>query len=1564
MDLRSISIIASFVLFGLVILASPCVAQTSQTSNQEIVELKPNQAVERTLKGGETDVFQIKLKARQFMHVKVEPSQSFDLVVTLFAPDGKQLVAMDGKNGRLWRQALSCVAQSAGPHRLEIKAYGATAIEGSYTAKVFDLRDPWGADTKRVEAEKALAEGRRLFEEAGTTAGAAKQFEIALALWREIGDSYWEAVTLTNLGWTQTNLSQTDNAIASHTDALKLFQKLKDRTGESKAANGLCLVHDYAGKPETAREFCEKALAIRRELKDRRGEGSTLFLLGMVNVHLRNTDKARECFEQALTINQEFKDRSGEREMQYRLGLSYLISKDYQKAQPHMEQALRIDRETNDQPSEAQALNLLSLIHERLFQYGTAQEYSERALDLNRKLKNPTAEIDTLLGLGTISSKLFQPAQAQGHYQLALARSRELKDRPREAQALEGLSAINLTSQRPDAARDDLELQLVISREIADQDREAHTLISLGIVYFQLHQFDRAFDYGEQGLALARKIKSESNEAYALAILGQNYAERGQGDKALGYLDHALRLRRKLNDRQGEAQLLGTLGIASMDLGDYSKAKEYYTQALSIAQTLPARQAETSALGNLGLVCILLGNYQEALDYFEQQRVLTKKIENRRRERDALTGMGLTYSMMGKYEHALEPYQTSLAISLALGDRHGEGSTLNYLGGVYANLGQYDRAREHHEKALVIAREVKNRSGESGSLTSLGGVYSNLSQYEKARQYYEESLIVVRGLADRRSEPSVLNGLGGVYFSLGQYEKAREYHEQALAIAREVKFPLAQVGPLNGLGFDYLSLNQYDKAKQYFEQGLALSRELKYKAAQIDPLLGFGLVSDDLSQSGKAMEFYQQSLTLIKELKNPRAEGISLNALGNAYLQLKQYDKARLYFEQALTIARQVKNKSDEANALINLGEVSLKLAQYGKARGSYDQALGLAREVASRSSESFALNGLGDVYQKLNQLGKAGEYYQQALIIARESGSKKLEGRVLWNLMELTTQQRNRRLAIFYGKQAINAFQAVRGNITSFDKESQHSFLKDKEPAYRALAALLISQNRLPEARAILDLLKEEEFASSSLGRGETRGVPLANAEARAIKTANNIVQVGREYDELFRKKESLDDPGRRRLKALYDELGVANGLHTKALAALSANSRRGDRYEDVSQEAKKFQADLRDLGAGTVALYTVIVTNEKGKTTDGLIILLTPSFEKAYTIDVADFDKTVRDFQIALKNPYLDPLPLAQRLYRKVFLQPSGVHDSTLAADLDTYFKDREDKTLMWHQDGVLRYLPMAALHDGQQYLVEKYRNTIFSRESGARLNADPKTHWTALGLGVSEPREEAGVRFTALSGTEEELKRIIRSEDSPHGVLPGIVKINKDFTREAMLDGLLLGSHPVVHISSHYSFQSADTEHSFLLLGQGRWTVAEMRKETTLFSGVDLVTLSACDTAMGGANGKDAEGFAFKVQDLGAKAVIASLWPVDDIGTQVLMPQFYRLRETGLTKAEAFQRAQLALLRGEVKDAPGVPRSSEVVGGDQPGSGLTRYVRDAQRPLAHPYYWAPFILIGNWK
>ena len=128
---------------------------------------------------------------------------------------------------------------------------------------------------------------------------------------------------------------------------------------------------------------------------------------------------------------------------------------------------------------------------------------------------------------------------------------------------------------------------------------------------------------------------------------------------------------------------------------------------------------------------------------------------------------------------------------------------------------------------------------------------------------------------------------------------------------------------------------------------------------------------------------------------------------------------------------------------------------------------------------------------------------------------------------------------------------------------------------------------------------------------------------------------------------------------------------------------------------------------------------------------------------------------------------------------------------------------------------------------------------------------------------------------------------------------------------------GKHPIIHIASHFKFNAEKEETSFLLLGDGSYlSLEEMQNSPGIFESVELLTLSACDTASVGANGKEVEGLAFVAQDLGAKDVVASLWPVADERTEVLMREFYQLKGANpqWLKAEALRQAQIALLKGK--------------------------------------------------
>ena len=178
---------------------------------------------------------------------------------------------------------------------------------------------------------------------------------------------------------------------------------------------------------------------------------------------------------------------------------------------------------------------------------------------------------------------------------------------------------------------------------------------------------------------------------------------------------------------------------------------------------------------------------------------------------------------------------------------------------------------------------------------------------------------------------------------------------------------------------------------------------------------------------------------------------------------------------------------------------------------------------------------------------------------------------------------------------------------------------------------------------------------------------------------------------------------------------------------------------------------------------------------------------------------------------------------------------------------------------------------------------------------------------------------------------------------GVLPGEAHFDFDFTASQLRDALDK-SYPVLHIASHFVFKPGSESNSFLLLGDGKQlTLRDLKDDDFRFREVDLITLSACETAVGGgndANGLEIEGFGALAQKQGAKSVIATLWSVADKSTGILMQNLYRIREQtkGMTKVESLREAQLGFINGSVKSPP-------------------------EYSYTHPFFWAPFILMGNW-
>ena len=197
--------------------------------------------------------------------------------------------------------------------------------------------------------------------------------------------------------------------------------------------------------------------------------------------------------------------------------------------------------------------------------------------------------------------------------------------------------------------------------------------------------------------------------------------------------------------------------------------------------------------------------------------------------------------------------------------------------------------------------------------------------------------------------------------------------------------------------------------------------------------------------------------------------------------------------------------------------------------------------------------------------------------------------------------------------------------------------------------------------------------------------------------------------------------------------------------------------------------------------------------------------------------------------------------------------------------------------------------------------------------------------------------------------------------------------------MKDALQHGKgYSLVHVASHFRFTAGNEYDSYLLLGgseqdsdeQRHLSLAEIKSGTNIFHGVELLTLSACNTAVGSGEGSEVENFAVLAQLKGASAVIATLWPVADLSTMHLMQNFYRLHGEypGQTKIESLRQAQLSLLygcsEGDCRPTTRDARPAAVDSDAKHGISSPLFPSDPRAPYAHPFFWAPFVLVGNWR
>jgi len=837
---------------------------------------------------------------------------------------------------------------------------------------------------------------------------------------------------------------------------------------------------------------------------------------------------------------------------------------------------------------------------------------------------------------------------------------------------------------------------------------------------------------------------------------------------------------------------------------------------------------------------------------------------------------GLQRYQLGQFAAAVTVWKQAADTFAAQGDRVNQAMVLSNLALAYHQLGQWSEANGAITTSLQLL-PTKNTSTDhlrilAQALNTQGKLQLAQGQAEQALTTWQKAAETYQQVGDKTGVARSLINQAQALRVLGFYQRVNSTLEQASQILQDQPDSAIKAAGLLSFGDALRLVGDLKKSQDVLQQSLTISQQLQSPGAIASAFLSLGNTAQTQQQPDEAFKYYQQAIA------NSTSPTTTLQAELNQLRLLIESEKWQEAQALGTKIQPQLSSLPATRTAIyaqINFTQSLMKLWNQTSEVGSREAptlqtagqilatSIQQAKELGDLKAQSYALGYLGQIYEQTQQWSEAQRLTEEALLLAQSSNAPDIAYLWQWQLGRLLKVQAGEGKAnsATYTS-AIAAYKEAINTLNSLRNDLVATNL-DLQFSFR--------ESVEPVYRQLVGLLLQPPLTppvappftkslTPPLSKGGLGGVSQENLQqAREVIESLQLA----ELDNFFRE------------------------------ACLNARPEQIDRVDPKA-----------------AVIYPIILP-------DRLEVILSlpnqPLRHYATSIPQSELKSVLGKMRRALRRTAFDKerLPLAQQVYDWL-IRPA---ESDLAAS--------EIKTLVFALDGELKNLPMAVLHDGQQYLLEKY--SIALTPSLQLLEPRPLTreHIKLLLGGLSEAR----LGFSRLPGVESEVKQI-------GSKITAQVLLNQQFTSAALQDQINAAPFSVVHLATHGQF-SSNAENTFILAWDKPINVNELSgllqaRAKNERQPIELLVLSACQTATG--DNRAALGLAGVAVRSGARSTLATLWSVDDQSTSSFMVEFYQaLLQSNLTKAQALRHAQLALLK--------------------------------QPQFRHPYYWAPFVLLGNW-
>jgi CHAT domain-containing protein/multidrug resistance efflux pump len=1041
--------------------------------------------------------------------------------------------------------------------------------------------------------------------------------------------------------------------------------------------------------------------------------------------------------------------------------------------------------------------------------------------------------------------------------------------------------------------------------------------------------------------------------------------------------------------------------------GKYAEAVPLFERALELRE---------AALGGSHLEvarCLnLLGNIHQELGHYARAELLLKRALTIREAElgkshqdvaQVLHNLSVLHGVQNQLTEAMALSERALAIrEQALGKNHLDVATsLNMLATLHLAQGQYAKARPLYERAHAIRKEAlgEDHLDVSYTLQNLGDLEQDEGHYEKAQALYEK-VLAIRQKALGKSHPQVayaLSSLASHYHLVGLYEEAKVMHERALETFKtafgDKHYSVAMA--LHNFGLFYALQGKYAEAEPLYQDALAIQEEVLGRQHPHVPIILVNLANLYVAQGQftRAKPLYERALVSRQEVLGEKHPDVakSLNSLAAFHLRQGQYAEAERLYGRALAILEESSGKDHAhvASLLNNLAILHALQGHHAKAQALYERSLAILEKSygAEHPDVARSLNDLANLHAVQGDLARAGSMHERALAILEKRFGKRHPdvANTLHFLAELRLTQRRLDKALPLFERAFSV---------------SEDYLRQEILSY--------SESRLT---SVLQLFRTEEESLYALVRRHPE-----NARVRQLALTAALLRKGRSVEELADTSRLIyqglgpDERERfKRLRALRTQLSTLAFEGPERLSP--ANHQQ--RLKELSEQADALEAQLARRSAPLRALHALPPPSEfltrvaAALPKEGVLIEFIAYSDSPLvpSISLSSLEQPGELRYLALllfsqgRTLAVDlgpaaPIDRAAQRLHDAFVRRDVAYSSTSREFYDLIFRPlaphlNPTQRLFLAPDGQLSLVPFAALHDGKRFLLDAWDFTYLT--SGKDLLREPvDARPTQSVVVLADPdfnsASAAGASQAARTRTEgsPSLQRFystLRSELSNRswvslkGTRQEAEAIQRLLPQARLLMGpkatkmALLNLEPpiVLHVATHGFFLEdvsspagvravkngglvgSDTPQAMpnpllrsgLVLAGARAEAqpsASARQDSLVTAlelagmnlwGTQLVVLSACDTGRGDVKlGQGVYGLRRALMVAGAETVVTSLWTVNDETTAELMEGYYRRLLAGQGRAAALREA----------------------------------MRELRRKNLHPYYWAPFIAIGQ--